>query len=475
MDKSPRIQRLLAQLENGDDSERLRAAQGLAERGERAGLQLLIDTLKDADARARARITYSLGSVDDERVAEALFALVTEDPDEEVRRSAGSALANKVSERAIPVLIRGLGHDDSFVRLVVTKKLEAFKHKLADRRELVPKLVELLGDAEPLVRSRAAAILAEMKDGSSMPALLGVLTDTDASVRSAAVRAIGAMGDRSAVPFVIERLGDDHDNVQSAAVRALGDLGDISAIPTLKRRAAEDPQSGIANACQQVVQELGGHKPCQIQMETPFPDSVLSVRSATTLKGRVVHSGEGPAFDVSISFLAAGLATAPQNRTARVLGPGRAIHWQLPVTPEREGTASLDWEIEYEDNRPDRQRLSGVEYLEVSAEGVLSGAPAMTIYEGPVDQSRTVVHGDALAPGAVMQGEGACSKRELRLPPQPSVPTAASPCETVYPFIRVRAGPSSSLLPPSLGWREGDGISPGRLGSPGALTPPVDV
>ena len=119
-----------------------------------------------------------------------------------------------------------------------------------------------------------------------------------------------------------------------------------------------------------------------------------------------MNSGEGPAFDVSISLSVAGLATTPQSRTAEVLGPGRAIHWQLPVTPDEEDTASLDWEITYEDNRPGRQRLSGVEYLEVSAEGVASGAPAMIIYEGSVDQSRTVVHGDALAPGAVKQGEG---------------------------------------------------------------------
>jgi HEAT repeat protein len=406
MEDKKRLEEWLSQLESADRFTRLTAAHRLATKGEAHGLPVLVDALRDGHAVARTQVVGSLSTIDDERAAGTLFSLMTEDPDEKIRRSAGSALANKVPERAIPVLIRGLDHEDSFVRLAVTKRLEAFKHKLADRRELVHKLVELLGDAEPLVRSRAAAILAEMKDRSSLPALLGVLTDADASVRSAAVRAIGAMGDRSAVPSVIERLGDDHDNVQSAAVRALGDLGDISAIPALKRRAAEDSQSSIANACQQVVQELGGHKPCQIQMETLFPDSVLSVRSATTLKGRVVNSGEGPAFDVSISFSAAGLATAPQNRTARVLGPGRAIHWQLPVTPDQEGTASLDWEIEYEDNRPGRQRLSGVEYLEVSAEDVPSGAPAMTIYEGPVDQSRTVVHGDAFAPGAVKQGEG---------------------------------------------------------------------
>ena len=155
-------------------------------------------------------------------------------------------------------------------------------------------------------------------------------------------------------------------------------------------------------------------------METLFPDSVLSVGSPTTLKGRVLNSGEGPAFDVSMSFSAAGLTMAPQSRTAEVLGPGRAIHCQLPVTPSQEGTASLDWEITYEDNRPGRQRLSGVEYLEVSAEGVPSGTPAMTIYEGSVDQSQTVVHGDALAPGAVKQGERVVFQKGVQPPPTPN-------------------------------------------------------
>ena len=279
MGDTSRLEEWLSQLESADRSTRLTAAHRLAIKGEAQGLPVLIDALKDGEAMTRRNIAHSLGDLDDDQAAETLFSLMTEDPEEKVRRSAGSALANKVSERAIPVLIRGLAHEDSYVRMVVTKRLQAFKHKLVERRELAPKLIALLEDAEPLVRYRAAAILAEMKDRSSLPALVKMLSDADATARAGAAHALGSLGERSAVPPLIERLHDEDDKVQSIAVRALGALGDISAIPALKRRAAEDPQSGIANVCQQVIQELGGHLPAKIEMETLFSDSVLSVGS----------------------------------------------------------------------------------------------------------------------------------------------------------------------------------------------------
>lgn len=89
--------------------------------------------------------------------------------------------------------------------------------------EHLPLVRKALKDNEALVRAKAAAVAAELKDEESLDTLLDMMeNESEGNMRKMAAIAIGKMGNRRVVPQILEMLkGSEPDN----ALRTLGYLG----------------------------------------------------------------------------------------------------------------------------------------------------------------------------------------------------------------------------------------------------------
>ena len=84
-------------------------------------------------------------------------------------------------------------------------------------------LVDLLNDAEPRVRRRAALATGRVKLPDALPGLTALLqADQDPEVRQMAAFAMGLIGDASAAPALMTALADPDALIQGRAAEALG-------------------------------------------------------------------------------------------------------------------------------------------------------------------------------------------------------------------------------------------------------------
>ncbi len=95
-------------------------------------------------------------------------------------------------------------------------------------------VVWMLADVSPLVRQAAALVLTTHPHPRALPALIEALSDPDALTADIAMRAVIAQG-KEAVPALLEVLNDLPPAPRLRATRALASLKDVRAIPTLMR------------------------------------------------------------------------------------------------------------------------------------------------------------------------------------------------------------------------------------------------
>lgn len=130
-----------------------------------------------------------------------------------------------------PVLDRAVRNDaDADIRNAAMEVLVAFGEAA------VPRLVELLGDANEEVRNFSTVMLGDIGSRTAVDPLISALRDPDVNVRHGAAESLGKIGDVRAVEPLLE-LFVDHFWLQHAAVVALGKIGDRRATcPLLLRR-----------------------------------------------------------------------------------------------------------------------------------------------------------------------------------------------------------------------------------------------
>jgi HEAT repeat protein len=106
----------------------------------------------------------------------------------------------------------------------------------------------LSGDADPVVRARAAAALGTIGGPEAAAALTAALGDQDASVRVSAVSSLGRMREEGAVGSVVQILAGDRDaSVRRAAIWALSSLQSEDAHRAIEAAAA-DPDWSVRRA-----------------------------------------------------------------------------------------------------------------------------------------------------------------------------------------------------------------------------------
>ena len=96
-------------------------------------------------------------------------------------------------------------------------------------RRARPDLVELLADASPRVRRRAALAIGRVGRPEGVAPLVAGLGDAEAEVRQMAAFALGLLGDESAAEPLLLALDDPSPLVQGRAAEALGRIGGAGA------------------------------------------------------------------------------------------------------------------------------------------------------------------------------------------------------------------------------------------------------
>jgi HEAT repeat protein len=120
-----------------------------------------------------------------------------------------------------------------------------------------PALIHSLRNDHPLIRGRAAEVLAQTKDPAAIPALLSALHGEFYTVRGRAARALGAIGDRGAVKPLLEALKDPELEVRIEAVKALGKFKDPELFDTMADVLLEDAHIEARQAAAQAFAESG--------------------------------------------------------------------------------------------------------------------------------------------------------------------------------------------------------------------------
>jgi cyclophilin family peptidyl-prolyl cis-trans isomerase/HEAT repeat protein len=113
---------------------------------------------------------------------------------------------------------------------------------------IYPDLLDLLGDADPRLRRRAAIAIGRVGLADGVEPLIGRLQDLDPDVRQMVAFALGLLADRRATAVLIAALEDADWRVRGRAAEALGRIGDARAAAPVGQLAVVARDAGAVTA-----------------------------------------------------------------------------------------------------------------------------------------------------------------------------------------------------------------------------------
>ncbi|MHB9134107.1 MAG: HEAT repeat domain-containing protein [Armatimonadota bacterium] len=188
----------------------------------------LIVSLHDDDPKLRLAALQSLRSVYDNRMEEALDALLR-DPEREVRVQAMKRyveMSFTYVPRSADPLLASLRDPDIAMRKVAVQLLGNFHES-----RITEVLMQSLQDQSPDIRSAAIHALSNGMDLRGQTQIIALLKDPEVQVRNEAVDALRCMGDSRAVePLIALLKTEKEDGIRALIVSTLNDLKDIRVV-----------------------------------------------------------------------------------------------------------------------------------------------------------------------------------------------------------------------------------------------------
>lgn len=142
---------------------------------------------------------------------------------------------------AVPALLEALQTRD-------LNLLAIYEQILARIPSASPVLIKTLATAHPILRARAADVIAISKDKSAVPALLDALQGEYFTVRARAALALGKIGDTRAIQPLLKILKDPEDEVRIAGCLALGLFKDPSTFDDITNILLDDIKIEVRQA-----------------------------------------------------------------------------------------------------------------------------------------------------------------------------------------------------------------------------------
>ncbi|MEU6876027.1 HEAT repeat domain-containing protein [Streptomyces sp. NPDC046751] len=224
------------------------------ERGKTA-LRCGLGLLRSADVLERKVGCDVVGNVADaheslrSEAATALMALAEVETAARVLSSLVCGLGRAQDPRAVPVLVRLSGHEDTDLRRQVASEITFVNSGLPDGPD-VQALIRLTQDQDPEVRNWAAFTLGfqlEQDTTAIRDALWKCTTDECGEVREEGARGLARRHDPRAVPL-IARLLDSDDGSQVFTLDAAAILGVPELLPALAAHEPDPPETDRAIA-----------------------------------------------------------------------------------------------------------------------------------------------------------------------------------------------------------------------------------
>ena len=161
--------------------------------------------------------------------------------DEEVRRLAVERMALLAVDEVVPRLVECLGDTSWRVRKSAVERLAAWP----DADAVARALCGALADGENPGRRNAAVDALVRRGAAALPRLCETARDPDPDVRKFAVDALAGIGDARAVPDLLIRLRDADTNVRASVADALGAIGGAAAATALCQVARSDEEDPL--------------------------------------------------------------------------------------------------------------------------------------------------------------------------------------------------------------------------------------
>ncbi len=204
------------------EGEDLRAFETLIGAGDKA-IEPLMAALEDDDPVTAEHAAGALGNLKTARAVEALMAALE-------RKGFPIyvgvwALGEIGDERAIPVLVRHLGHKDLGIAKYAVKALVKFGPRS------IQASIAALDDPNPRARHYAVRVLGQSGSSEAAAAIRGRFANLD---REVAVWALGKLGDRESLPLIEPEVNHADWRIRLAAVQALAMLQDPRGLPALR-------------------------------------------------------------------------------------------------------------------------------------------------------------------------------------------------------------------------------------------------
>jgi HEAT repeat protein len=210
----------------------------------------------DADRRAGAvAALYLRPSGLSCEAAYSIFLRALDDPSPRVREAVRFAL-NRFGPGSgihVPVLARVVCDGYYDARSTAIVELDRIARSGRDREVMIPALLGLLKDADPIDRCNAAKMLSLLGRGADVVApMIAILEGKDcdptsegglSTLRQCASEALGRAGPpaRKAIPMLRATLRDPSGRTRIAAARALAALGETDVAWKALREALDDP------------------------------------------------------------------------------------------------------------------------------------------------------------------------------------------------------------------------------------------
>ena len=181
--------------------------------------EALIKVMDDPAPEVRLRAARALGGIGGAAAVSKLIAALAEPNRWSAMRIAD--ILTDIGEEAVDDLIREMGELPVASRLLVIDVFGRVRSLKA-----IPVLRDLLADAEPDIRARAAHALGQIGDPGSATDLIGCLSDEAWPVRAMAAKALGRIPGNEQVEALCEALTDSEWWVRANAAEALKHKGE---------------------------------------------------------------------------------------------------------------------------------------------------------------------------------------------------------------------------------------------------------
>ncbi|MFH0884112.1 MAG: HEAT repeat domain-containing protein [Candidatus Micrarchaeota archaeon] len=252
---------LLRAIKFGNDDEQLHAAKRLKEIADDSVAIILLDELQGRHPETQLHCAIALANIRNARAVPIIIDLVEHKHPYDFDLFV--ILGDFKDPRAIPLMEKKLESDDLAYRAVAAEALGKARSVSS-----TAKLIRLLKDPEPTVKTRAIRALGVLQAQDASYQILLAIEDKTDYVRASAIEALGEIGEPAipilfdailfgnpdnrhsymdsliamgtkATPSLIEALKYPDSIMRSYAVRSLGNIGDQSATPALFK-ALED-------------------------------------------------------------------------------------------------------------------------------------------------------------------------------------------------------------------------------------------